>query len=247
MPRAYLLLVALSAAALAGCDKKDEDVVKTTSTGETNMSASSDSATARGNSFVRVVNVGNGGKDVSIRLGDSALFNDVKSASVTDYVEVGANMARFSARTSGAMDSTVIAENQEVLMNGNRYTVFLISEDLSRNTLRVVKDDIMPDSGMARIRVIHAAPGAPELDIRAENGTESLFTDVSFKSEAGYKDVMPASLQLEVRARGETKVLLRLPRMDLKQGTATTIVITGASKLSAFQFTDAAMGPVAKM
>ena len=37
----------------------------------------------------------------------------------------------------------------------------------------------------------------------------------------------------------EAKVLLRIPAMDLKKGTATTVVLTGASKLAYFTFTDA--------
>ncbi|MBL0170185.1 MAG: DUF4397 domain-containing protein [Gemmatimonadaceae bacterium] len=99
---------------------------------------------------------------------------------------------------------------------------------------------------MTRIRVIHAAPGGPELDISVANATDKLFSGVNFKSEAGYKDIEPAKVVLEVRAKDEAKVLLRLPAMELKRGTATTVVITGASKLAFFTFTDA-MVPAPKM
>lgn len=235
---AHMLLAAVTLMAAVAC-KKDDAVIKTTSTGETNLSASADSADARGHSQVRVVNVGNSNKAVSLQLGSETLFDDVKATSVTDYREVAANLAKFSARTAGASDTAALAQNDQLLMDGNRYTVFLIAEDLSRNTLRILKDEVIPDSGMTRVRVVHAAPGGPELDVSVAGSKDKLFEGVNFKSEAGYKDVQPAKVVLEIRAKGEPKVLLRLPAMDLKRGTATTVVITGASKLSFFTFTDA--------
>ncbi len=237
------VLATLTLLSAVAC-KKDDAVIKTTSDGETNLSASADSADARGHSMVRIVNVGNSGKDVALRLGEQTLFDNVKTASVTDYREVAANLANFSAHAVGATETAALAKNEQILMDGNRYTVFLIAEDVSQNTLRIVKDEVIPDSGKARIRVLHAAPGGPELDISIANAQDKLFSGVNFKSEAGYKDIEPAKVVLEVRAKNETKLLLRLTPMDLKRGTATTVVITGASKLGFFTFTDAMLPPM---
>ncbi len=243
---AQFLLAFAAVVSTAACNNKDDTTIETTSKGETNMSASADSAEARGHSMVRVVNVGNNGKDVALHLGDQMIFDNVKASSVTDYREVDANLARFSARAHGA-DTMSLAQNDQILMDGNRYTVFLIAEDLSRNTLRIINDEVIPDSGKTRLRVIHAAPGGPELDIKMVNGTDKLFSGVNFKSEAGYKDIEPAKVAFEVRAKDEAKVLLRIPAIDLQRGSATTIVITGASKLAYFTFTDAMMPTAPKM
>ena len=247
MRKSAYIVFAIATAALAVACNKDDAVIKTTSNGETNLSASADSADARGHSMVRIVNAGNSGKDVALQLGDQTLFDDVKAASVTDYREVAANLAKFSARAPGAGDTVTLAQNDQILMDGNRYTVFLIAEDLSRNTLRIVKDEVIPDSGMTRIRVVHAAPGGPELDVSLAGSQDKLFSGINFKSEAGYKDIDPAKVVLEVRAKDEAKVLLRIPAMDLKKGTATTVVITGASKLAFFKFTDTMMPMAPKM
>ncbi len=241
--RSNLALAVITVALLGAC-KKDDSVVKTMSGDDTTLSASADSAAARGHSMVRFVNVGNTGKDVALLMGEQTLFDNVKVSSVTDYREVSANLAKFAARAFGSPDTTALALNDEVLVDGNRYTVFLIAEDLSRNTVHVVQDEVLPDSGMARIRVMHAAPGGPELDVSVAKDKKPLFSGVNFKSEAGYKDVPPARIVLEVRAKGEDKVLMRLPAMDLKAGTATTIVISGAGKLAFFAFTDVMMPPV---
>jgi hypothetical protein len=92
--------------------------------------------------------------------------------------------------------------------------------------------------------VLHAAPGGPELDVSIANAKDKLFSGVNFKSEAGFKDLVPATVVLEVRAKDEPKLLLRLPPLDLKRATATTVVITGSSKLSYFSFTDAMLPPM---
>ena len=238
MNRSFQLLIAATVVVTGAC-QKDSSPIKTTSTGETNVSSPSDSLAARGHSLVRVVNAVTNGGDVTVQISDQPLFRDVKPGSVTDYREITNNLADFSVRAAGTADGFMIAEKERLLLDGNRYTVFLISEDMSKRSLRVVRDDVIPDSGKARIRVVHAAPGAPELDVSISGTTEKLFSGVNFKGEAGYKDITPGSVTLELRAKDANKVLLRLPAMTLERGTATTLVITGAAKLGFLKFTDA--------
>ncbi|MBK8057199.1 MAG: DUF4397 domain-containing protein [Gemmatimonadetes bacterium] len=243
MTRSLQLACATAAVGLmAACDK-DSSPIKTTSSGETNLSPPADSIAARGLSMVRVVNAVDGGTDVTVALGDSTLFAGVKPASVTDYREVSANLASFSVRAPGGLAGTSLAKNDELLMDGNRYTIVLIAEDMATTTLRVLKDEVIPDSGKARLRVIHAAPGAPSLDVRVVGQKENLFSDVSFKSEAGYNDVLPPRSRLELRAKNEPTVLLRIRGLELKRGTSTTIVVTGGTTLKSFRFTDALQAP----
>lgn len=241
MNRSFQMLLAAATLVVAGACQKDSSPIKTTSAGETNVSPPSDSTAARGHSLVRVVNAVTSGGDVTVQVSDQPLFRDVKPGSVTDYREITNNLADFSVRAAGIADGFKIAEKERLLRNGSRYTVFLIAENISKNTLRVVHDDVIPDSGKARIRVVHAAPGGPELDVSTAGATEKLFSGVKFASEAGYKDLAPGTVTLELKAKDALKVLLRLPAMNLERGTATTIVITGASKLGFFSFTDALM------
>ena len=245
MNRTSQLLLA-TVIVVAGACQKDSSPIKTTSAGETNVSPPSDSTAARGHSLVRVVNAVTAGGDVTVQLSDQPLFRDVKPGSVTDYREVTNNLANFSVRAAGTADGFMIDEKERLLRDGNRYTVFLIADNVSQSSLRVVRDDVIPDSGKARLRVMHAAPGAPELDVSIVGATEKLFAGVDFKSEAGYKDLVPGSVTLELRTKDATKVLLRLPAIALERGTATTVVITGAGKLGFLTFTDALMAKTPK-
>jgi len=243
MNKSFQLLLATMTLFAAAC-QKDDRPIQTASAADLNMSTSDSSAKARGLSQVRVVNAVPGGKDIAVHIGEVTLFNDVRAGAVTDYRETALNIARFTVTPAGASDGVMVSEKDRLLLDGRRYTVFLIAEDVSRHSLRVVRDDVSPDSGKARIRVIHAAPGAPEIDIGVMGATDKLFTGVNFKGEAGYKDVAPATLTLTaVASKGVGKVLLSIPGLVLRRGTATTIVITGSSKLAFFTFTDEPIGP----
>jgi hypothetical protein len=244
MKQPFAFLLAAAVVATSAC-QKDSSPIKTTSDGETNVSSPADSMAAKGKSLVRIVNATRRG-DVSVQLSQLPLFNDVKPGSVTDYREVSNNLGDFAVFMAGNTEGIAIAEKDRGLKDGGRYSAFLVSEDVSKSSLRVVKDDVIPDSGKARLRVFHAAPGAPEFDISVVGATQALFSGVGFKNEAGYADVAPALVTLQFRAKGESKVLLTVSRLDLKRGTATTIVVTGAGALSYFTFVDALMAPTPK-
>lgn len=239
--RSIRLYVAVLAVAMSSACKKDDALVKTTSAGETNLSASADSADARGHAFVRVVNAIENNQSIMLNLDDRLLFDSVKSGTVTAYREVSATMAKFSATAAAPTESAMMSERNQMLKDGVRYTIVYIAEDVSKNALRVVNDDVVPDSGKARVRIIHAAPGAPSFDVSVAGAPDKLFKDIEFESEDGFRDVEPGTVTFELRGKDAPNVLLRASKVALKAGTATTIVITGASKLSYFTFTDAAL------
>lgn len=227
---------------LSACAPKDSSPIRTTSTGETAVSPAADSVASRGHSLVRIVNAVSTGNSISVQLGDRTLFRELAAGAVTAYSEVETNLAQFSVLAAGAPNGSMLAQADRVLIDGNRYTVFVISQDVSQQALRIVRDDVIPDSGMARIRLIHAAPGGPDLDVRPVGTTDRLFIGVDFLGEAGPKDIAPTpALVLELRAASQSSLLMKLPPVELRRGTATTIVVTGNTKLASFHFTDAMM------
>lgn len=240
MPRFSAALALLSLVALGAC-QKDSTPVITTSQDGSSQSSPADSAQARGTALVRVVNAVAGGQSISAQVQGSTLFAEVLQSQVSDYVEIVPNLATFSVNIPGGSDVYTIATGDQTLRAGNRYTILLIAEDASKRVLRVVRDDVLPEGGKAKIRVLHAAPGGPALDVIATNGMVNLFSDVAFKSEAGYTDIQPAKVDLEFRAKNGPRVLLRIHELDLQPGTATTLVITGGSTLQYIKFTDVMM------
>ncbi len=244
MRRSAQPLHLLGLLALVAACQKDTTPIKTTSAAGTEYSPTAQAVDFRGKALVRVVNAASDGKSVDVELGSRTSYLDIATGVVTDYREVDDHLARFSVIATGAAVNTVALRVDEMLSDGLRYTAFVITEDVSKRSLRVVQDDVIPDSGKARLRVIHAAPGGPEFDVRTIDSPDKLFAGVDFGSEAGYVDVEPREIALELRAAGKLPVLLRIPAMQLLRGTATTVVVTGSGRLGYFVFTDAMLKQV---
>lgn len=240
----YLFVLATAAATVA-CGKSDMEV-RTTSDADQSTSPAASAAYARGMSLVRVVNAVEGGEVVSVELRGQPLFPTVAAGAVTAYQQVALNLADFTVHVEGWPDGMMLAEKDRLLLDGNRYTVMLVADDATKRSLRVVGDDVIPDSGKARVRVLNAAPNSPALDVTVAGSKGALFTGVAFKQGGGYSDVQPGAVTLEFRGTGKTNVLLTVRGLNLRRGTATTVVVSGTNALTYFTFEDALMAPAPK-
>jgi hypothetical protein len=89
------------------------------------------------------------------------------------------------------------------------------------------------------MRVIHAAPGAGEVQIRPRTG-EAIFEGVDYGDDDGFKSIDPWTGILDVRSNDGKTVLLSTKSMTLDAGKSYTVVITRTDKgkLDAFWFED---------
>lgn len=231
---AAMLLLACSGA-------QTKDPVVTVSDDGKSTSPSGDAAAKRGTSFVRFVNAmpGDAGLNLSGDKGD--LFGKVEFKAVTKYLEIDDNLARFSLRQ--AADGNEMASSNETMSDGFRYTVVGFADGKGSASLRVLRDELQPDSGKVRIRVIHAAPGIPDVDLAIQGHKDLVFNDINYGTEAGFKDIDPMTATFEIRREDGNGKMVRLPKMMLEAGKAYTIVLTGAAagQLVAFSFDDTVM------
>lgn len=239
------LVLALQLTLAAAC-QRDTSPVRTTSAAGVERSPSNDSADARGNSLIRVVNAVQSGKVVRAVIGQESLFGDIGPEAVTDYKEVSAAMPEMVVGEPGHANPVSLRVRDRVFLEGGRYTVFLVAADMSHNSLIVLRDDLKPDSGKARIRVLHAAPGAPTLRVMIEGRTDTLIRSIGYGSDAGFLDVPPGRVTLRFQPTGGTERLLRLANIELTRGTSTTVVVTGATSLGGFSFRDVMLAPKPK-
>jgi hypothetical protein len=230
----------LSLALAAGCTgNRTKEPVVTTTADKTAVSEAGTTAAKRGKSLVRLVNAIPGDATVDISGDDRTVFFDVGYKTVTPYTEIGDNVVKFQLRAGGATEVT--AENTETLMNGNRYTIIARPDKDGGAKLSIMKDDVVPDQGKARLRVFHAAPGLAEIDVMLEGQKEPLFDKVGFGSEAGFKDLDPTAATVVVRRDNPPLNVLRIQKVHLDAGKAYTIVIAGAAptSLATITITDA--------
>jgi hypothetical protein len=78
----------------------------------------------------------------------------------------------------------------------------------------------------ARVRVIHASPDAPAVDV-AVTGGDVLISNLAFPNASDYLEVPAGAYDLEVRPAGTTDVALSLPGVQLDGGTVYDIYAIG--------------------
>jgi Domain of unknown function (DUF4397) len=234
---------------MAACGTKgSEKPVETSEPGKAgaSVSQSADAASDRGASMVRFVNALPGAGPLEIVSDSVSIFSGVKFADVSSYKEVMGNIKKFSLK--GAGQAGQLDANTEVMRDGGRYTMYAISDREGGVSLRIVRDDLTPEAGMARVRVLHAAPGVDDIDVTMDGAKDPLFDDVGYGDEAGFKDVAPVATGFVVRSADGSKALLTVKKMQLNANTAYTIVVTAkpGSKPSLVTFEDVLTGSAAQ-
>jgi hypothetical protein len=79
---------------------------------------------------------------------------------------------------------------------------------------------------MARVRVVHASPDAPAVDVAVAGG-DVLIENLAFSEASDYLEVPAGSYDLEVRPTGTTDVALDLPGVALEAGMVYSVYAIG--------------------
>jgi hypothetical protein len=233
---AMLSLVALAAA--AGCARRDDDDLARVE--DTTAMAEPDDLT-----MVRFVHAAPNAPDLNVSTGDQgSMFSQVSFKDVTPYREIEENRPEFKAMPANQPAAEPLAKNAEMVLDGKYYTVVAVPSDDGKGVeLETLRDDgDKGDATKARVRFVHAAPRAGDIDVIVNNDTEPFFDDIAFGGDPNYKEVMPGTALIQVRAGKANTVLLRMSEMQFAAGESVTIVLTHPSassdKIEAIRITD---------
>jgi hypothetical protein len=178
-------------------------------------------ADIRENALVRFVNATGVEEPVDLYLDETKALLEVGRDKVTDYNEWPADRHDIELRTSGNPKS--IATNSERLSTGERYTVVGYNRANGTSGVAVFRDNVsQTESGMARIRLIHVAHGADELDVFPKGSSDSIIEGVSYKTDRS-AEIAPSVKSLEIR--GGKTASIEVPDLTLEAGKTYTIVV----------------------
>lgn len=222
---AALALVAV----IAGCDKRD-------AADDNDGMVASDSS-REGTSHVRLVNAVPSDAAVDVFADDAPAFSGIAFKAVTPYQDFKDNLVTLALRPAGSAPGDTVkplAENREMLANGDRYTVVVLPADDDGNpTLRVLEEPTdSGEAGKARIRFVNAAQGVETFDVFVPGSTDAFFDDVDFRTEAGFKDMDAGTGRIVVRADDGGPVLLTLPERTFDAGKTYTFILTNKTPAS---------------
>ena len=153
--------------------------------------------------MVRVAHLSPDAPNVDVYVDDDPVLEDVPFRAVSDYLELAPET--YTVTITAAGDPDTVAFEDEIEVPEGEFTVAALGELAEENQPfepQVYEDDLGDPGEQARVRLIHASPDAPAVDVTVEESGDALFEAVEFGG-AGAVEVPPGSYTLEVRPASE--------------------------------------------
>ena len=180
-----------------------------------------------GNARVRVLHTSPDAPAVDIHVDGSPAITNLSFGQISDYVELRAGMhsVKVFAAGTGRKGNAVIDADLEVEAN-QAYTVAAVRR-LQNVQAMVISDSTSPPGpGMAKVRVIHASPDAPGVDVGVPGGP-TLFRNISFMEITPFTEVQSGTYDLEVRPAGSMQAVVVVPNVSLDSANLYTFAAMG--------------------
>ena len=187
-----------------------------------------DASAQAGDARLRVLHASPDAPAVDVYLDGSEAVSDLAFGSITDYVPVpsGAHAVQVFPSSANGSGTPVIDVPTLTLDAGKDYTVAAVGKLADIEPVVLVDNNGAPAAGNAHIRVVHASPDAPNVDIFAA-GAGVVVPDLAFKEASAYLPLPAGSYDLEVRGAGSQTAVLSLPDTQLEAGRVYTAFAIG--------------------
>ncbi len=176
---------------------------------------------------IRVAHASPDAPAVDVYLDGAAAITNLSFKTVTPYLTVPAGSHHVQVFASGTGPSgKAVIDTTVFLKNAWDYTV-VAANKLANITAFVLHDNNPPPpSGKAEVRVVHASPDTPAVDV-AVTGGAVLSSGLQPNAASDYLTVPAGTYNLEVRAAGTTTAALKLPGVTLAAGKIYTVYAEG--------------------
>ena len=178
--------------------------------------------------YIRVIHAAAGVPAVDVLVDGQRAIESQDYFSVRGPVAVAPGTHTVSVVPAGAgAEAAVLSEVVTVDANDG-FTIAVIGGADSLEGLLLEDSVSSPEADEARVRIIHAAPGAGTVDVKVAGAAEPFLTDVGFGA-ASYVDVPAGSYGLELVDAASGASALRTIDLAFVPGWTYTLVVTGQS------------------
>jgi hypothetical protein len=184
----------------------------------------------KGNPRIRVLHTSPDTPTVDIYVDDSPAITGLSFGQISDFATLPSGRHNFKVfpASAGGKGQPAIEANVD-LMAGQDYTLVAIDKLQSIQPMVLVDTTMAPKTDTAKVRIIHASPDAPAVDIAVPGGP-TLFRDVKYKQTTSWMDVKAGSYTLEIRPTGSTQAVMTVPNFRFESGNLYTFVALGMLK-----------------
>ncbi|HEX8924858.1 MAG TPA: DUF4397 domain-containing protein [Terriglobales bacterium] len=187
-----------------------------------------DDPTAR----LRVVHASPDAPSVDVFVNGSSVLQNVAYETASSYLKVKAGTDKIEVKPTGS--NTAVISASPDLMSKKDYTVLAVNYVSSIEPLLLTDDNTPPASGNVKVRIVHAAPSAPAVDVYVTAPGADLLTatpvltNVSFKGISSYLSVPAGSYEVRVTVAGTKTVAIDSGSVSLAAGQIRTAVALDA-------------------
>jgi hypothetical protein len=186
-----------------------------------------------GEARVRVVHASPDAPEVDVLVDDAEVLSEVPYLAASDYLDLSAGDHNLKVNAAGT--SATVIDADVTLADGTDYTVIAGGPVAAIEPIVLEDDNSAPSSGNARVRAIHGAPSAPEVDvyITAPGADITEVTPtlgaVAFGDVADYLEVPAGDYQVRVTLAGTKTVAIDSGALSLASGQVRTVIAVDAA------------------
>ncbi|NWF85170.1 MAG: DUF4397 domain-containing protein [Bryobacteraceae bacterium] len=189
------------------------------------------------NGRVRVVHASPDAPAVDIYVNAGKVLENLPFREYSEYLSVPAGTYNVEIKVTGT-DTVVKALSLPVSANRD-YTAIAVgyatgNKQPGFDVMLLEDDNTLPANNGVKLRVVHGAPGAPEVDIYVTSpyetlmGKDPVLSRVPFKAASGYLTVPVASYQARVAVAGTKTVAIDSHRLVTWNNMIRTIIAVDA-------------------
>lgn len=182
---------------------------------------------------VRVVHASPDAPDVDVFVDGARAIEGLAFGTATDFVALPAGDYDIDVTPAGADIGDAVISATLTLEAGVSYDVAAIGfvADIGAQVAIVDTSALEPDE--VRIRVVHASPDAPAVDVGLAGG-DAVFAGLEFPTVGDYAVLPAGTYDLEVRPAGSADVVLPLSGLALTAGTVYDVYAIGSLEAGTF-------------
>lgn len=184
---------------------------------------------------VRVAHMSPNAPNVDVYVDGDGVFEDVAFGTVSEHLTVPAGDPDVTITGAGDPDTEVFSG--PVTIAGTRDYTIAATGELGNMANRPFEPLVLEDDNsevaenMARLRVVHASPDAPAVNVTAAGGEAVLFSGVSY-GQSGYAEVEANDYTVEIRGATERTDGEVLDDYDISLNGGTVYTAFAAGYLS---------------
>jgi hypothetical protein len=191
---------------------------------------------ALGNACVLVLQASPDAGAVDVSVDGALVLTGLTFGTLGEFIPVTAGERNLQIAANGATTDEPVIDDSVGLAEGIAYEVALVGPlaDIEAHVLPVNTAPL--PASTARLRLVHASPDAPDLDV-AVTGGNLLLQSVGYGETSPYIQIPAGTYDLEARIAGTTDLALPLPGTVLASNYVYTIYLLG-------QVADGSLGAV---